>query len=188
MCRQLPSAFLCEKKGLWTYESEVSSPGIRRISAMCEDGDLGYVGYVNRVAFLSSRESCATRSMHRNRVQHSATSFPIVGRGHPPLSAHTEALAGTQEASAEHFRACVEVEDEPAQRLRALIGLGVSYDKLGDGPAAVLALREAVTLAPSDVRAKVSVRRPRTLRVSCRLHATPGLPPGGAHGGRVHTP
>jgi len=77
-----------------------------------------------------------------------------------PLNAHP---AGTQEASAEHFRACVEVAHEPAQRLRALTGLFVAYDKLGDGQAAVPVLREAVTLAPSDVRAKVSLsilRRP----------------------------
>ena len=35
--RQLPSAFLGEEKGwgAWTYESEVSSPSIRRISSMC---------------------------------------------------------------------------------------------------------------------------------------------------------
>ena len=36
MCRQLPSTFLYAKKGaVWTYESEVSSPSIRRISSMC---------------------------------------------------------------------------------------------------------------------------------------------------------
>jgi len=36
VCRHVPSAFLCETKGGggWTYESEVSFPGIRRISAM----------------------------------------------------------------------------------------------------------------------------------------------------------
>jgi len=35
VCIQLPSAFLYEEKGgVWTYESEVSSPSIRRISSM----------------------------------------------------------------------------------------------------------------------------------------------------------
>ena len=35
VCRQLPSALLSEKWGFGAYESEVSSPSIRRISAMC---------------------------------------------------------------------------------------------------------------------------------------------------------
>ena len=32
VCRQRPSAFLCGKKGSWTYERESSCPSIRRIS------------------------------------------------------------------------------------------------------------------------------------------------------------
>jgi len=36
VCRQLPSTLLCgERGGWWTYESEVSSSSIRRISSMC---------------------------------------------------------------------------------------------------------------------------------------------------------
>ena len=34
MCRHPPSAFLSEKRGGWTYESEVSSPSIRRVTSM----------------------------------------------------------------------------------------------------------------------------------------------------------
>ena len=37
MCRQLPSTFLCGKRGLWTYESEVSAFSTRRI-ALCAGG------------------------------------------------------------------------------------------------------------------------------------------------------
>ena len=36
VCRQLPSALLCGKgEEEWTYESEVSSPSVRCISAVC---------------------------------------------------------------------------------------------------------------------------------------------------------
>jgi Flp pilus assembly protein TadD len=65
-----------------------------------------------------------------------------------------------QEASAEHFRACVEVEHEPTERLRALKGLGIALTNLRDGHAAVLVLREAVTLAPLDAQVKVSTSSP----------------------------
>ena len=65
-----------------------------------------------------------------------------------------------QEASAEHFRACVEVEHEPTERLRALKGLGIALTNLRDGHAAVLVLREAVALAPLDAQVKVSTSSP----------------------------
>lgn len=52
----------------------------------------------------------------------------------------------------------MEVAHQPTQRLRALTGVFVAYDKLGDGQAAVPVLREVVALAPSDVRAKVRIR------------------------------
>ena len=35
VCRHVPSAFLCDKGGCWTYESEVIYPSFRRISSMC---------------------------------------------------------------------------------------------------------------------------------------------------------
>jgi hypothetical protein len=90
-------------------------------------------------------------------VVREAITVGLRGRRQPPLNAHTMPV-DPQEASAEHFRACVEVTQQPTQRLRALTGLFVAYDKLGDGQAAVPVLREAVTLAPSDVRAKVTTR------------------------------